>query len=853
MNAQATTATSSQRSAPTFWSRPSGRVAALTVGMAAAAGLVQVTMLPAYRWSYGHVVWVAVLAAMSTVTEGFAIHVRVRRGGHAVSLSEIPVVIGLLVTGPLALLGARVLGGAAGLVLFRRQRRVKLAFNVALLGVQATTGAVVFGALAGDTATLGARQWLAAYAAMVAAEVLAGGLITAAIALHDDPREWRRLATAATRGVPLAAVTTSFALIGALVVQRDPHAVALLAVVVFVTFLAYRGYVRQGQGHAQVESLYAFTRALDGSVDSDAVTRTLLDQVRDQLRAEIAEILVPDRECRNWTRTRMSQTGEIETGLVGEKAADAWWAPAVQGQPVLLASGESDTTVPGRPRDGMAVPLGIGDAGTAVLLVRDSMPDLPTFGAEELRLFQALASHAGLSLVKSRLLDRLRVEVSEKEHLALHDALTGLPNRRQFNQLLEGRLGRPGAGITAVMLMDLDRFKEVNDALGHDTGDALLRRVAERLRTQLGDRGVIARLGGDEFAILLSDVASPAEALAVGEELSRALEPAVAIGQLKINIRASIGIACGPDHGTGPQTLLQRADMAMYAAKETRAGARLYQPQDDKNSAQRLALIAELSTAIERRALHVQFQPKLDPSTGLVTGAEALARWHHPEHGFIAPDVFIPLAEHSGLIRPLTMQVLQIALRHCAAWRRAGHDLHVAVNLSPNALLDVTLPDLVTRLLVETGVPATALTLEITESTLMTDPTGARLTLDRLHAVGVKLSIDDFGTGYSSLGRLRELPIHEVKIDKSFVQRLAVDHRDRAVVRSAVQLGHALDLEVVAEGVEDATTLAHLSREGCNLIQGYHISRPLPADQFEIWLTGRAKTIPTVAYAHVGV
>jgi predicted signal transduction protein with EAL and GGDEF domain len=370
----------------------------------------------------------------------------------------------------------------------------------------------------------------------------------------------------------------------------------------------------------------------------------------------------------------------------------------------------------------------------------------------------------------------------------------------------------------------------------------LLCQVAQRLQAHLGGRGVIARLGGDEFAILLDRVPDAAAALAVGEELTRALEPPVTIGHLNINTRASIGVACGPEHGTAPQPLLQRADVAMYAAKKMRAGARLYQPADDTNSAQRLALIADLARAIDERGLLVVFQPKLDPTTGTVTGAEALARWHHPTHGFIAPDVFIPLAEHSGLIRPLTLHVLQVALRRAAAWRRAGHDLHVAVNLSPNALLDRDLPDAVIRLLGQAGLPAAALTLEITESTLMADPTGARLTLDRLHTIGVKLAIDDFGTGYSSLGRLRELPIHEVKIDKSFVQRLAVDHRDRAVVRSAVQLGHALDLEVVAEGVEDQTTLNHLAREGCNLVQGYHISKPLPADQFETWLNGSAKS-----------
>jgi EAL domain-containing protein (putative c-di-GMP-specific phosphodiesterase class I) len=222
-----------------------------------------------------------------------------------------------------------------------------------------------------------------------------------------------------------------------------------------------------------------------------------------------------------------------------------------------------------------------------------------------------------------------------------------------------------------------------------------------------------------------------------------------------------------------------------------------------------------------------------------VMGAEALARWQHAEQGAIPPDMFIPLAEHSGLIRPLTLHVLDVALRRCASWRRAGHDLSVAVNLSPNSLLDADLPDVVARLLRDTGVPPASLTLEITESSIMDDPTRSVRTLDRLHTLGVKLAIDDFGTGYSSLGRLRDLPIDEVKIDKSFVQRMAVDRRDRAVVRSAVQLGHALDLEVVAEGVEDLETYTHLGREGCNLIQGYFVSRPLAADAFTTWLEDR--------------
>jgi diguanylate cyclase (GGDEF)-like protein len=834
-------ATSVGRSTPPWWSRPGVRVVALTAAMAIGAALVQITVLGGHAWSYPYdVVMTGVLLAMSVASEGLAVHVRVRRGGHAVSLSEIPVVLGLIFAGPLVLLASRVVGGGAGLILLRRQRGTKLAFNVAMLGLHTTVGAAVFHALAGGPGALGPREWFAAYTAMVVVEVLGSMLITAAIALHDDPGEWRRLPGTALREVPFVAVTTSIALASALVVQRDLRAVMLLAVVFSVTFLAYRGYVRQSQGHAQVESLYAFTRALHGSVSRGDTVRTLLDQVRDQMRAEIAAILIFDRPSETWTRTRMSHNREIETRSLSRAAASAWWGPAARGQPVLVRADDGRAErVADTPGDGIAVPVAIGDAGTAVLLVADSLPDLPTFDGEQVRLFQALANHAGVSLANAGLLDRLRTEVRDKEHLAMHDPLTDLPNRRRFLQLLGASLAAPGSGVTAVMLMDLDRFKEVNDALGHDIGDALLRHVAERLRSHLADRGVIARLGGDEFAVHLSGLASTEEAVAVGRDLARAMDPPISINQLNINARASIGIACGPEHGNAAATLLQRADVAMYAAKQTHSGVRVYQPSDDKNTAQRLALIGDLAQAIERRDLLVYFQPKLEPGTGIVTGAEALARWHHREHGTIPPDIFIPLAEHSGLIRPLTIHILEVALRRCAAWQRNGHDLQVAVNLSPNGLLDPALPEAVTRLLGQTGVAASALTLEITESTIMADATGSVATLEGLRTVGVKLSIDDFGTGHSSLSRLRELPIDEVKIDRSFVQRLAADDRDRAVVRSVVQLGHALDLQVVAEGVEDATTVEHLASEGCDLIQGYFISPPLPPDEFEIWLADR--------------
>ncbi|GAA1029603.1 hypothetical protein GCM10009557_18690 [Virgisporangium ochraceum] len=458
-----------------WWSHPGNRVVALSTVLAAAIVAAQGLHL---LWGgppdvAGQVAAAVVLATIFFVTEGFVIHLRVRRGGHAMSVSELPVVLGIFAVDPVVLLVARVVGGGLGLAVLRRQRGGKLGFNVALIGLQATVTALVFAALVGRPTDVGPREWLATYVAVFVSDALAAALITVVIALHDDPGELRRL-TQAFHGLPLVAVTATIALIGAVAIRHDARALALLGVAGAVTYIGYRAYVRQSQGHTQVEDLYAFTRELDGSRDSSEVARIVLTQIRDQLRAASAELIVPDTHNRGLLHTRLTGADDLTSVWIPADGPERWWTPAATGTPVLLSP------LPDRqPHDGIAVPLPMGD-GTGVLTVTDSLSDRPTFTSEHLKLFQALANHASVALTNAALVDRLRHEVTEKEHLAQHDPLTGLPNRTRFNELVQEAVD--GDRPAAVVLMDLDRFKEVNDALGHDIGDALLCEIGNRLK-----------------------------------------------------------------------------------------------------------------------------------------------------------------------------------------------------------------------------------------------------------------------------------------------------------------------------------------------------------------------------------
>ncbi|MDQ2827137.1 MAG: bifunctional diguanylate cyclase/phosphodiesterase, partial [Actinomycetota bacterium] len=400
----------------------------------------------------------------------------------------------------------------------------------------------------------------------------------------------------------------------------------------------------------------------------------------------------------------------------------------------------------------------------------------------------------------------------------------------------------------AVMLMDLDHFKEINDTLGHHVGDALLRLIGPRMADALRPEDLIVRLGGDEFAIVvqLSTGQRPEE---IARRMLGQLAEPLNLDGVPLRISASIGVALYPDHARDSNGLLQRADVAMYAAKAEGGGVRRYSPERDQHSRERLRTVEELRVAIATDQLTVHYQPQCEVVTGSVRGMEALVRWNHPDRGQLPPDLFITIAEKTGLMPALTTYVLTESVRQCHQWRLDGFEVGVSVNLSASSLLDQQLPDQVSWLLTSHDLPAHALTLELTEDTMMADANRCKTTLARLKDLGVGLSIDDYGTGYCSLAYLQELPVDELKLDRAFLTDLRAP-RNRAIVRSTIDLAHALGMRLVAEGVGDQPTLDHLAHLGCDTVQGYHLSRPLPGPEATTWLrkqpgTGATARLPT--------
>jgi len=473
-----------------------------------------------------------------------------------------------------------------------------------------------------------------------------------------------------------------------------------------------------------------------------------------------------------------------------------------------------------------------------VLWVLDAMPFV--FALWGQYVSSMLSNEAGALIIKQT--DELRkrsVLLEQKAaYQATHDALTGLPNRALFLDRLQQAIiaAKRDNALMAVLILDMDRFKEVNDTLGHYNGDRLLKQVALRLFGVIRESDTLARIGGDEFGFILAKLQGGEDDIEkITQKIKKSLTGAFALENLFFEVQASIGASLFPEHGKDADTLIKRADVAMYAAKQNKLGYALYAKNLDQHSPRRLTLTGELRQAINNDELVLHFQPKVASATGRLHAVETLVRWNHPNHGLVPPSEFIPLAERTGLIEELTLWVLKNALRQGAYWHSHNLPIGIAVNISAHSLLDPEFSEILTGFLSSADFPTESLSMEITETSIMVDPDRSLEILHRLHQQGINLSIDDFGTGYSSLAYLKKLPVSELKIDKSFVLDMLTNESDATIVNATIQLGHNLGLKVVAEGVENKHTFSGLRSMGCDFLQGFFIGQPVPAEMIAGW------------------
>ncbi len=825
------------------------------------------------------VAMVVLLGVAFAFAELALLHVELRRQAYSFSLSGIALLLGVLFCDTRALVLARVIGAALVFV-WQRVAPLKMAYNLGAYTLEA--GLVGFGLhrILGSEIELTFRSAVICYLVIGLVDLMMSALVLCVISWHQG----RVTLTEAAEVFVPAAVLGLFSTLSALaiVLLLDNGTLGIVLIIGFATMTAllYHGYLNLRNRHQSLALVHEFVEHSVGAGTVEELARGLLSRTRLLLNAGEVGLVIHRgaSDLRLWSTdddaltTRHSQAPEPGDWLLTRVRENV---EAIVVPRNTRETGMRQWLMTHGARDAMIVPLPPGGID-GVLIVKDRMGEASTFTINDLTLLQTLAGHLAVALRSTQLVQQLR-------HDATHDALTGLANRVLLTEQIESALclepmaGAAGqeagpetafaairtASRSAVLLLDLDKFKDVNDALGHHVGDALLQVVGSRIRTCVPARGTVARLGGDEFAILLpmvsgTEVDAQEEAKEVAEAILSGLISPIVLPGAVVSTRASIGIALG-SRGCNGADLLRHADTAMYAAKSGERAVVVYTAELDLGRAERLTLLADLALAIEREELELRYQPQLDLRTGEMTSVEALVRWQHPEHGLLYPDDFIPLAESSGLIEELTTQVLRQALRQCRRWRDDGLDIVVAVNLSARNVNNANLAENVAAVLAEVGLPADRLVMEITESSVMGDPNRTVPILQRLADIGVTLSLDDFGTGYSSLAYLQRLPVREVKIDKSFVMGLtggSQEHASSVLVRSILTLGVNLNLRVVAEGVENADVLDLLRQLGCDAVQGYHIARPISATEVSLLVNSTNATVrqscPAIAAEYFG-
>lgn len=782
-----------------------------------------------------------IFAAAFAVGNFAVVRVEFHDESHSLNLSDAFLLPAIAFTSPEGVVYASVVGYLVR-ALWVRQSVIKAAFNVALHAFVAVIAALSFHAIVGSASVLSGPALAAGLAVIALACVisdtavqLAIGLTAGRVALDD----LRRVVSTFFASLFAKTVLGFVALVGIHMVDGGVLPASLFLLSASIIGVGYASYGRLQTRHATLSQLYRFDQALAGLTERDEVIAAVLGETLSLLGAGVAQLVVLHPEGPEWHTLRGGVDQQVTLGrgphplasLNGAAAGPLLATRSIARGPVheaLVASGF---------RDAVVVPVPTEGTPPHLLVVANRLGGTRvTFQDNDVTLLGALAAHTGMALRSCRLLDELRSQVEVKEYQAHHDGLTGMANRALFALTLDEAVRRrEGDKVVGVLLMDLDGFKAINDTMGHDTGDHLLQQLGARLMGVVGDHGLIARLGGDEFAVILPDRAGLSEVRRLAEYLCVVVKEPVSIGESEVTIRASVGLVIAPRHGTDRSTLMRRADVAMYQAKRRGGGVAVYDDRWSDTQIGNPTMVSALRGAIDASGLQLYYQPKAELATGRVSGVEALLRWTHPMYGLVGTDQAVSIAERSGLIRPLTLWVLDSALAQVAAWRGQGIEVSLAVNLSPTLLADPTVGDDVVGLLETNAFPPEALTLELTESVLASRHEDGDVA-ERLAYLGVRLSIDDFGIGASSLARLMDLPVQELKIDRSFVYQIAQSRRAAAIVASTVRLGHELGLTAVAEGVETEEAWHALRHLRCDVAQGFFVSRPMPAEEFPTWL-----------------
>jgi diguanylate cyclase (GGDEF)-like protein len=777
--------------------------------------------------------WVAgILFGVFLVVEATHLHVEFRRQTDLISLSEIPLVIGLFTVNPGMLLVIRVLAVLV-VAAVRRSSPVKTAFNAALFAAEVSVAAALFGWI-GVYEPTDYRAWLAVAAVVAALTGLSTASIQTVIGLTQGRPDPAKVAAQLLLASLIAVLNGATALVILISLDAAAWAAVLLAVLCAVLLLAYRGYARSYRQHASLRRVYAFSRLLELTRSADAPLDAALNEARDVLNASrITLRLVGERPV------ALSVDGDGRASTPSDLGPDDPIATRARGSRsgLLLTGKKSEAALASRgAREIIAVPLRSGPNALGHLEFADRQNSLSRYTAADVQVADSLATRLTAAIENQDLVARLR-------HAAYHDLLTGLPTRARLGQHLDTEIDQAGDGVVVLVQLDLDRFKEVNDSLGHTWGDELLVLVGQQLTRTSPEGAMVARVGADEFAVACR-VSGAAAAADLAGALRQAVSTSYPLAGLTIDASATVGVAMAPDHGDDGPTLMRRVDVALSNAKSVGRHTSIYDPSMEQESLQRLRLVTELRAALAAGQVVVRYQPKVNLRSRELVGVESLVRWNHPEYGEVAPDRFVPLAEVTGLIGVLTDHVLRASLAQCRQWLDRDLRIPVAVNLSARTLSDAEFPERVAGMLREYEVPPDLLSFELTESSVMTDPDRMKPVLHRLHALGTGLSIDDFGTGYSSLSQLRRLPVDEVKIDKEFVFNMGTDLGDLAIVRAIIELGHSLGLRVVAEGVEDELARDLLAGNDCDVIQGYLVSRALDPDRLDAWLSARTAIRP---------